>query len=70
MTKITKEIEALFEHGVKQCSLRPWCEMSPDGAPVDERCNTSPWKRCNDDQLCPYGLLWQHWKLADKEVVI
>ena len=63
-----KEIEALFEYGVKQCSLRPWCEMSPDGAPVDERCNQSPWERCNDNQLCPYGLLWRHWQLEDYEV--
>ena len=64
-----KEIESLFEHGVKQCTLRPWCEMSPDGAPVDERCDNSPWTRCNDKQLCPYGLLWTHWKLADKIVL-
>ena len=64
-----KEIEALFEYGVKQCGLLPWCEMSPDGAPVDERCYRSPWSRCNDERLCPYGLLWRHWNLADKEVV-
>lgn len=63
-----KEIEALFELGVKQCSLRQWCEMSPDGAQVDERCNNSPWERCNDKKLCPYGFLWRHWKLAEYEV--
>lgn len=64
-----KEIEALFEDGVTRCSLRPWCEMSPDGAPVDDRCDKSPWERCNDKNLCPYGMLWRHWKLADKKVV-
>ena len=63
-----KEIEALFEEGVKKCSLRPWCEMSPNGAPVDERCDNSPWERCNDRNLCPYGMLWRHWKLAEYEV--
>lgn len=64
-----KEIESLFEQGVRDCSLKPWCKMSPDGAPVDERCDVVPWTRCNDANLCPYGLLWRHWKLADKEVI-
>lgn len=64
-----KEIEQLFEFGIKKCSLKPWCEMSPDGAPVDERCNNAPWKRCNDIRLCPYGLLWRHWNLAKYEVL-
>ena len=63
-----KEIERLFEFGECSCSLKPWCELSPDGAPVDDRCDKSPWKRCNDKNLCPYGLLWRHWKLGDKEV--
>ena len=67
--EVVREIERLFEYGDKSCRLKPWCEMSPDGAPVDERCDKSPWSRCNDEMLCPYGLLWRHWKLADKEVV-
>lgn len=64
-----KEIEQLFEDGKHKCNLRPWCEMSSDAAPVDDRCDFAPWKRCNDEQLCPYGLLWRHWKLADYEVI-
>ena len=51
-----KEIESLFEQGVRDCSLKPWCKMSPDGAPVDVRCDVAPWTRCNDANLCPYGL--------------
>ena len=62
-----REIESLFEFGERKCSLRPWCRMSPDGAPVDDRCYNTPWKRCNDKQLCPYGLLWRHWKLSGYE---
>lgn len=54
-----KEIEDLFENGTKSCSLKPWRKMSPDGGPVDERCDKAPWTRCNDDKLCPYGLLWR-----------
>ena len=65
-----KEIESLFEEGNHTCSLKPWCNMSPDGAPVDERCDKAPWERCNDANMCPYGLLWKHWKLADKNVTI
>ena len=62
-----REIEYLFEFGERKCSLRPWCRMSPDGAPVDDRCYNAPWKRCEDEQLCPYGLLWRHWKLSGYE---
>ena len=63
-----REIERLFEYGERKCSLKPWCELNPDGAPADSRCDNAPWKRCNDELLCPYGLLWRHWKLADYEV--
>ena len=62
-----REIEYLFEFGERKCSLRPWCRMSPNGVPVDDRCYNAPWKRCNDEQLCPYGLLWRHWKLSGYE---
>ena len=64
-----REIERLFEYGERKCSLKPWCELNPDGAPADSRCDNAPWQRCNDEQLCPYGLLWRHWKLADYEVI-
>lgn len=63
-----REIERLFEHGERKCSLKPWCEINPEGAPVDSRCDNAPWQRCNDELLCPYGLLWRHWKLAEYEV--
>lgn len=65
-----REIERLFEYGIRSCSLKQWCEMSPDGAPVDERCDNTPWERCNDANLCPYGMLWRHWNLADRVVKI
>lgn len=67
--EVVKEIENLFENGERKCGMKPWCALSPDGAPIDERCDKEPWKRCNDVQLCPYGLLWRHWKLVDKVVV-
>ena len=64
-----REIERLLEYGERKCSLKPWCELNPDGAPTDSRCDNTPWKRCNDEQLCPYGLLWRHWKLVDYDVI-
>lgn len=67
--EVVREIENLFEYGTKRCGLKQWCRMSPNGAPVDERCDNNPWERCHDNQLCPYGLLWKHWKLGDKEIV-
>lgn len=65
-----REIEQLFEYGEHICSLKPWCEMSLEEAPVDDRCDNAPWSRCNDSQLCPYATLWQHWKLGEKKVII
>lgn len=67
--EVVKEIERLFEYGIRGCCLKPWCKVSPDGAPVDERCDKEPWRRCDDQNLCPYGLLWRHWNLARFEVV-
>lgn len=64
-----REIERLFETGSVSCRLKPWCRMSPNGAPVDNRCDKAPWTRCNDVALCPYGLLWRHWNLANKTVI-
>ncbi|MBO7651217.1 MAG: hypothetical protein J6S84_00660 [Bacteroidales bacterium] len=68
--EVVREIEKLFESGFVKCSLKSWCQMSPDGAPIDERCDKAPWRRCNDVLLCPYGVLWKHWHLGGKEIVI
>ena len=68
--EVVREIEKLFESGFVKCSLKSWCQMSPDGAPIDERCDKAPWRRCNDVLLCPYGVLWKHWHLRGKEIVI
>lgn len=65
-----KEIERLFECGESKCSLKSWCEMSPDGAPANNSCDKVPWTRCNDKNMCPYGMLWRHWKLSDFKPVI
>lgn len=68
--EVVNDIERLFEYGNIECSLKLWCGTSPDGANVDERCENAPWTRCNDANLCPYGLLWRHWNLCDKQVTV
>ena len=68
--EVVRQIENLFEYGTTKCNLKSWCKISPDGAPVDERCDNAPWQRCNDVRLCPYALLWKHWNLNNKRVII
>ncbi len=68
--EVVRQIENLFEYGTTKCNLKSWCKLYPDGAPVDERCDKAPWQRCNDARLCPYALLWKHWNLSNKRVMI
>jgi len=58
-------IEELFKclaEGQTICELYPWCEKSPM-TKEDNRCIEEPWSRVNDEALCPYAMLWKHWKL-------
>ncbi|MEQ8553717.1 MAG: hypothetical protein RIC06_09515 [Cyclobacteriaceae bacterium] len=58
------EIFNLFEYGTKKCDLKHYCMTNVS---VDQRCNSAPWKRWNDPQVCAYGALWKTWDLFDKE---
>lgn len=66
--KAFSQIEQLFSKGVKPCSLYKWCCESPNSTP-SELCNSTPWRKVNDRNRCPYALLWYHWKLSKYEVV-
>jgi len=49
------------------CELKEYCKKSKKYDPeviVDERCDTMPWGRYNDDKLCPMGVMWKHWALS------
>ena len=61
-----RQIEALFETGKSACEMFEWCNNSPDATP-NNLCTTAPWKKCTEKRLCPYGLLWRHWNLKDRE---
>lgn len=58
------QIEQLFSQGKMGCDSYDWCNNSPCVTP-NNLCKTSPWERCKELQLCPYGLLWRHWNLTD-----
>ena len=56
----------LFQDGNTCCSLYEWCEKSPD-IQEDDRCIMEPWNRCGDNKMCPFAMLWRHWKLKGYE---
>lgn len=47
----------------RECGLHEWCLKSPESSP-NLRCRTAPWKKADEERLCPYALLWKHWGLA------
>jgi hypothetical protein len=52
------------------CELIDYCKKSKvvdEKIIIDDRCYNSPWKRYNDDNLCPMGIMWKHWSLAGFE---
>jgi len=49
------------------CELKEYCLKSSRHDPklkVDSRCDTAPWERCQDTDLCPVAIVWRHWGLS------
>ena len=63
---VLMQIYRLFKKGDKSCALKQWCEHNPGlpAAQADKRCNSNPWSRCNDTNLCPYAVFWHHRMLS------
>ena len=59
------EIFYLFEYGQTECELKAYCRERPEGNETDDRCNTAPWERATDKQLCGYGVFWRTWGLTE-----
>lgn len=55
------EIISVFENGINNCGIYNICEIYKYN--VDNRCKTAPWERSQDSILCPFAMLWRHWKL-------
>lgn len=50
------------------CEMKSYCIKSKNnGSKVtpDERCDSEPWTRCYDAELCPFAVMWRHWALSD-----
>lgn len=45
------------------CELKLFCKSSQ--IIVDERCDTAPWSRSKDKDLCSFAIMWRHWGLYD-----
>lgn len=67
--KAFQEIENVFLEGNFECHLYDWCRQSPKSTP-NHLCKSAPWRKCTDQQLCPYALTWRHWKLSNIEPVV
>lgn len=64
---VLQQIYLLFKKGHKSCTLKKWC-LQNQGIPessADERCDSNPWARCQDKNLCPYALFWYHRNLSE-----
>ncbi|UKB79557.1 hypothetical protein [Chryseobacterium sp. MEBOG07] len=50
------------------CEMKDFCKksnkISDPNIIVDKRCDTEPWTRYNDRNLCPMGIMWKHWGLS------
>lgn len=73
-----EQIYKCFSEGYTMCELYEFCEATKSNAQelfgddylnqepiLDDNCWQSPWNKVTDVRLCPYALLWKHWKLSD-----
>ncbi|WP_309640734.1 hypothetical protein [Flavobacterium sp.] len=56
------QINQVFWGYQRHCELKDVCRAGKFN--VDSRCDTSPWDRVIDENLCPFATVWRHWKLA------
>ena len=68
-----EQVFETFKNGQFFCEIKPWCDYKDENGKTtvcaDDRCDECPWERAHDMELCPYALLWRHWKLADRKVI-
>lgn len=63
------EIHRLFFSQQKKCDLKSFCTASKNGPITDLRCDTTPWERGMDNNMCAYGQFWKTWGLNAKQPV-
>lgn len=65
---INQILKIFSDKNAVPCELKAHCKQSSAFDPeikVDERCDVSPWNRCNDERLCPFAVIWKHWNLRN-----
>jgi hypothetical protein len=56
------QIHQAFWGNQQNCELKDVCTIGKIN--IDSRCDDAPWQRVTDKDLCPYAIMWRHWKLA------
>lgn len=68
-----QQVYETLSNGQFFCEMRQWCDYPDENGKAtvntDDRCDECPWSRAYDNDLCPYALLWRHWKLGDRKVI-
>lgn len=62
------EIFKALKDGNDCCEMLDWCSVSGIHN-IDDRCINAPWLHCQQNDLCPYGILWKKWGLANKTII-
>lgn len=62
---VFKQVINIF-NGHKSCSLYGFCKSRPDKDITNNLCQTAPWKRVNELDLCPLAQIWKTWGLINE----
>jgi hypothetical protein len=65
---INQVLRIFYSEKPSACLLKDYCLKSKEtdlNLNVDSNCDTAPWKKANEKNLCPVGQIWHHWALKD-----
>lgn len=62
---VFREIERIYK-GNRRCKLYEFCKKRSDKDITNANCESAPWLRGQEDELCPLGQLWKTWGLNGK----
>ncbi len=65
---ISQVLKIFYQSKPTSCDLKEYCLKSKSQDPnlnVDAKCDTSPWEKAREKDLCPVGQIWHHWALKD-----
>lgn len=65
---LNQVLRIFYSDKPSSCLLKDYCIKSKETDPnlnIDENCDTAPWKKAKEVNLCPVGQIWHHWALKD-----